>query len=59
MFVKIDKGEGKLPLILNVDCISSIENYSGQIRLRMTNNDYFLLIGQEYDELCKILTTQV
>jgi len=59
MFVKIDKGEGKLPLILNIDCISSIENYSGHIRVRMSNGEYFLLNGQEYEELCKILTARV
>ena len=56
MFVKI-LGEGdKKVLILNVDCISTLDVYTGQPKVTMTNGSIYLLTDQQYDELCKILT---
>lgn len=59
MFVKI-LGEGdKKVLILNVDCISTLDVYTSQPKVTMANGDKYLLTDQQYDELCKILTTRL
>lgn len=59
MFVKI-LGEGdKKVLILNVDCISTLDVYTGQPKVTMVNGDKYLLTDQQYEELCNVLTTRL
>lgn len=59
MFVKI-LGEGdKKVLILNVDCISTLDVYTGQPKVTMTNGDKYLLTDQQYEELCNVLTKRL
>jgi hypothetical protein len=59
MFVKIENENNKYPVILNIDCISSLDGYRGHLTVKMTNGDVYLLTEQQYDELCKILTTRL
>ena len=58
MFVKIEN-EGEIPTILNIDCISSLDGYTGHLTAKMSNGDCYLLTEQQYNELCEILTKQV
>lgn len=59
MFVKI-LGEGdKKVLILNVDCISTLDVYTGNPKVTMTNGNTYLLTDQQYEELCNVLTTRL
>lgn len=59
MFVKI-LGEGdKKVLILNVDCISTLDVYTGQPKVTMANGEKYLLTDQQYEELCNVLTKRL
>ena len=56
MFVKLLDENGKAHLILNIDCISSLDIYTGQYKITMVNGEKYLITEQQYDELCNILT---
>ena len=59
MFVKILGESDRKVLILNVDCISTLDIYTGQPTVTMANGDKYLLTDQQYDELCNVLTTRL
>ena len=59
MFVKIENENEKFPLILNIECINSLDAYRGRLEVHMSNGDCYLLTEQQYNELCNILTKKI
>lgn len=69
MFVKIENYyHDVLPLIINIDCISTIcpilevsnnQTVCNSYQLTLDNNRIFNLNDKQYRELCKILTTRL